>query len=108
MPKTSKSSNDGVAAVDSNKSTFPAKWLSKLPEGWTDVAQAMSADDLKKKLVECERTISSTEKDMENDPKLVEAKEEAKALSGSYKEIINAHKAMVKYLVYVIDERGTP
>ena len=103
MSKTNKR-ND----ASSNQSSFPAKWLSKLPEGWTDVAQAMSLDDLNKKLVECERTISSTEKDMENDSKLVAAKEEAKTISGDYKSIINAHKAMVKYLVHVIDERGTP
>lgn len=101
MSKTKKDNDN------SNTSSFPAKWLSKLPEGWTDIAQAMSAEDLKKKLVECERTISSTEKDMENDPKLIEAKEAAKNVSGDYKAIINAHKAMVKYLVYVLDERGT-
>lgn len=93
---------------DNNTSAFPAKWARKLPEGWAEIAESMSLDDLKKKLVECERTISSTEKDMENDPKLIEAKEEAKSISGSYKEITNAHKAMVKYLVYVIDSRGTP
>ena len=94
--------------TDSNKTAFPAKWASKLPEGFTDKAEAMSLDDLKKKLVECERTISSTEKDMENDPKLIAAKEESKSLSGAYKEILTAHKAMIKFLVHVIDDRGTP
>lgn len=88
--------------------TFPKKWQAKLPGDFAEAAEAMSLDDLKKKLVECERTISSTEKDMENDSKLTSAKEEVKDLSGAYKEILNAHKAMVKYLVFVIDERGTP
>lgn len=87
---------------------FPAKWASKLPDGWAEAAESMSADELKKKLVDCERTISSTEKDMENDSKLIEAKEEAKKIGSQYKEVITAHKAMVKYLVHVIDERGTP
>lgn len=93
---------------NTNSGTFPKKWASKLPGNFAEAAEAMSLDDLKKKLVECERTISSTEKDMESDTKLSSAKEEVKDLSGAYKEVLNAHKAMVKYLVYVIDERGTP
>jgi Holliday junction resolvasome RuvABC DNA-binding subunit len=87
---------------------FPSKFAKKLPPGFNEAAQSMSIDELKKKLVECERTISSTEKDQENDPKLMEAKEEVAALSIGYKEILAAHKAMVKFLVWNIDERGTP
>lgn len=93
---------------NSSSGSFPQKWASKLPGDFAEKAESMSLDDLKKKLVECERTISSTEKDMESDTKLNSAKEEVKELAATYKEILNAHKAMVKYLVYVIDGRGTP
>lgn len=101
----------GVSIMSDDKQqkfVFPKKWLSKLPDGFVEKAESMSIDDLKKKLVECERTISSTEKDMENDPKLTNAKEEVKTLESDYKEILNAHKAMVKFIVHVIDDRGTP
>lgn len=99
---------DKKDGADSDYGNFPSKFAKKLPPGFNETAQSMSIDDLKKKLVECERTISSTEKDQENDPKLIEAKENVDALSVGYKEILSAHKAMVKFIVYVIDERGTP
>lgn len=86
---------------------FPKKFAKKLPEGFMEKAESMSLDDLKKELVSSERTISSTEKDMEMDPKLNELKEEVADVAGAYKEIINAHKAMVRYLVFTLDSRGS-
>jgi len=103
--KMSKKDKD---TTDTGNSVFPAKWAKKLPSGWSEEADSLSLDDLKKKLVEFERTISSTEKDMENDGKLLDLKKETKEVGDQYKDIIDAHRAMIKYLVYIIDSRGTP
>lgn len=91
-----------------DQEVFPKKWSKYLPEGFVEKAEGMTVEDLKKKLVECERAINNTEKDLDNDGKLNDAKQEVSNISGAYKEILNAHKAMVKYMVYVLDSRGTP
>jgi hypothetical protein len=92
---------------EATHTSFPKKYLKHLPEGKMEELESMSADELKKKLVEYEQTISSTEKDMENDPKLESAKTEVTELSGAYKEILNAHKALVKCVIFVLEGRGT-
>lgn len=84
---------------------FPKKLLSKL-NGFDDKAQSMSSDELKKELVNCECTIVQFEKDKEADTKLTAAKEEVKELASVYNETIKEHEAKIKYIVYVLEERG--
>lgn len=86
--------------------TLPKKVLAKLPEGFFESSQSMSAEELKKRLVDCETTISSVEKDMENDQKLNELKEDMKALNGGYKDLISPQRAMIKCIVFVLNSRG--
>ena len=86
---------------------FPNKLL-KLLNGFDDKAPSMSTDDLKKELLSAERAINSFQKDLDNDTKLLVAKEEVKELSSVYKESIREYSAKVKYIVYVLDERGAP
>lgn len=100
MGKTKKAQNSDDGP------TLESKYLEKLPEGFWESAQSMSSDELKKKLVEVETDISSTERDMKNDPKLLQAKEDVKILSQSYKEILTPSKAVVKAIVAVLGDRG--
>lgn len=88
------------------KPAFPKKFKAKLPPGFEDTANAMSIDEIKKKIVEYEREISSTEKDQEDDVKLNAAKELAKELSANYTDLTKMHQAMIKFLVFNLDERG--
>jgi len=91
---------------DDTGPTLESKYLEKLPEGFWESAQSLSTDDLKKKLVEVEADISSTERDMKNDPKLLQAKEDVKLLTSSYKEILVPSKAVVKAIIAVLSDRG--
>ena len=47
-----------------------------------------------------------TEKDMDNDEKLRDLKELVKDLGGGYRGVINTHKAMIRYLIFVMENRG--
>lgn len=85
---------------------FPKKWRVKLPEGFEKTAESLSTEEAKARLIEYEREISSTEKDMESDEKLKDLKEMVKELNGGYRDVINTHKAMIKYLIYVMEGRG--
>lgn len=82
------------------------KWLKKLPEGFMDAAESMASDELKKELLKAERTISSVERDMEDDTRLAAAKEEVKDLGGAYKDTISSCRAKIKAILYVLDNRG--
>lgn len=87
---------------------FPQKYLNKLPISFKDAADSMSEDEIKKRIVEISKAISSFEKDMDNDTKLIELKEQVKELSDTYKVPIREHHIMIKYLVYMLEQRGTP
>lgn len=91
---------------DVDSSSFDPKWKNKLPDGWMDGAEAMTTDDLKKKLLECENTIVSTEKDMDTDARLEAAKQDAKLLASAYKEVLTEQKAMIKAVVFILNSRG--
>lgn len=91
---------------DTDSLGLDPKWKTKLPDGWMDGAEAMNTEELKKKLLECENTIVSTEKDMESDTRLAAAKEDAKLLSSGYKEVLTEQKAMIKTVVFILNSRG--
>lgn len=85
---------------------FPKKWLNKLPEGFFEAAQSMSAEELKTRLITSEQTVSSTEKEMDNDQKLNTLKEDVKLLSSGYREVLSAQKAVIRAVVFVLNSRG--
>lgn len=87
---------------------FPQKYLNKLPGSFKDAVDAMSEDEVKKRLVDISKAISSFEKDMDNDSKLIALKEQVKEISDTYKIPIKEHQIMIKYLVYTLEQRGTP
>jgi hypothetical protein len=84
---------------------FPAKLL-KLLGDFPEKAEAMETADLKKELYSCEKIICAQEREMSEDAKLTGLKEEVKELEAPYKEMIAEHKAMVKYIVHVLEDRG--
>lgn len=88
--------------------TFPEKWtkvLQKLPE-FKDIADAASADELKKIIVESEGNIYTIEKEKESDIKLNSAKELVKEYSEPYRDAINVQTAKVKYALFLLEGKG--
>lgn len=88
------------------QTNMDAKWQSKLPEGWLEAAESMDPDELKKKLLEAESTIQSTEKDRDSDTKLKAIKDDLKALNGGYKDVLDCEKAKIKCIVSILQDRG--
>lgn len=88
--------------------TFSEKWckvLKDLPE-FKDTADAASADDLKKIVVECEGNIYTIEKEQEGDVKLNAAKELTKELSAPYRDAIKTQMAKIKYALFLLEGKG--
>lgn len=93
----------------SSPTTFPEKWnkvLKDLPE-FKDIADAASAEDLKKIIVTCEGNIFNIETSKEADAKLSGAKEIAKELSGPYKDALKIQMAKIKYALFCLESKGT-
>ena len=85
---------------------FPKKWKKNLPAGFEDTAEALTTDELKAKVVEYQKEIGQTEKDMDGDLKLSDAKDLVKELVEPYKSTMAAFTAMSKYALYVMASRG--
>lgn len=87
------------------------KWIKILksdyaPANFMDDAAAWSEDEIKRKLMEYEKAISFTEQEIENDMELQSLKEKLKETMAPYKETIKLNQAMIRYLVYVLENRG--
>jgi len=106
---TTTNDSDDTSVDNSNDNPvleFPKRWLSKLPDGFTDTVNTMDTEDIKKMMVECERSAGEVEKEMDNDIKLGAAKELVKDLGGAYRDTLKTYKAKIKYLVFTMDQRG--
>jgi hypothetical protein len=89
---------------------FPDKLTNKLPGGAaglfvTDV-ESMDLDEMKTKMLECEKEIDEVEDDMSQDASLAKSKEDVKTLGGAYRDTIGCQKAKIKYLLHVMKLRG--
>jgi len=91
---------------DNKDISFPARLKTKLPAGFADSADSMGADEIKTKMIESQRTIVETERDMKGDVKLNDLKEQKKEVEETYKEVIVVNNAMIKYLIYTLEKRG--
>lgn len=91
---------------DNNTTTFPQKWSKKLPTGWSDIANSMKEEELKKVILECESAIYDNERAREADAKLQQAKDEVKELGLVYKETKDTETAKIKCALYILEERG--
>jgi hypothetical protein len=85
---------------------FPEKWLKKLPTGFSDDADAMSTEDLKKTIVSCENNMYNIDKEKENDEKLNAAKEIMKDLGIPYRDAKTCQSAKIKYCLYLLQGKG--
>ncbi len=84
---------------------FPDKWLKKISH-WVDSAQAMTDEELKKAIVECEGNIYTVDKDKDDDVKLRAAKDIVKEHSEPYRDAKNVQTAKIKYALYLLEGRG--
>jgi hypothetical protein len=90
----------------SEENVFPKKWATKLPPGFRDTAESLETDEIKERLIEYQKLIAQNEKDMEDDHKLEDAKQQVKDLSAVYKESIVINKQQIKYLIFLLQCRG--
>jgi hypothetical protein len=90
----------------SDDNVFPKKWEKYLPTGFEDTVNTMDDTEMESNIITCEKTISATEKEMDNDPKLNGAKDLVKDFSMAYKDVINTQKAKIKYIIYTMEQRG--
>jgi hypothetical protein len=94
------------AVVLPNHPDFPDKWASKVPEPWSHTAEGMTREEMEKEVVSCEMSIEATEKDVADDTKIQELKENLKYLQEGYKEVLGTQKAKIKFLLYLMNSRG--
>ncbi len=92
---------------NSKQMPFPKKLLDQLETEFKDNALSMSTEDLKEKLVDFEKSIFEVQEDMKNDPKLQQIKEDLKAYSEGYKDLIKQNKASIQYVLYILESRGS-
>ena len=85
---------------------FPQQFWDKLTPNWRDAAEAKKDDDLKIDMFTSEKAIAQTEQDMEDDSQLADAKENVKALSEGYREVLAEEKAKIRYALYLLNKRG--
>lgn len=92
-----------------DKNEFPTKWnkvLKDLPE-FKDIADAASADELKKMIVLSDGNVYNIEKEKEADTKLNAARELVKEHSAPYRDAIKTQTAKVKYCLFLLENKGT-
>ena len=82
------------------------KVMDKLPDTYADTVESMSQDDLKEEVIKCQTVIMATEKDKEEDTKLNAAKDLVKDLGSAYSRAIGTQKAKIKYVFYLMEQRG--
>jgi len=85
---------------------FPEKWLKKLPTGFTDTAESMSEDELKKVVFEAEGNLVIIDREKEAHADLQAAKAVAKDIGGAFREAATAQQAKIKYVLFLLESRG--
>lgn len=86
---------------------FEDKYAKKLPDNYEDTVNGLKTpDEMKGAVIDCEKVIDLTEKEMDEDVALKNAKENVKALGGAYRDTLGCQKAKVKYLIHVMKDRG--
>jgi len=94
------------AAVHPSHPEFPEKLGKHLSEVWVSEAEAMEREEMDKCIVSCEMTIEATEKDVSDDSKIQDLKEQLKYLNEGYKGVLVSQKAKIKFLLYLMNSRG--
>lgn len=97
-----------MSKKDNDPTTFPKKWanvLKNMPE-FKDIADAASAEELKRIIITAEGNIYTIDKDREEDVQLNAAKELCKQFGTIHKENEKAQMAKIKYALFLLDEKG--
>lgn len=85
---------------------FPEKLAKKLPEAYAETVQAMDAEEIKKRMFECEGNVYVIEDDLATNEKIIAAKDELKEMTSPYRESKAAENAKIKFCLWVLEERG--
>lgn len=85
---------------------FPKRSLKNLPNGYTEKVGAMDENGMKEELYKLQKSISDSQKDMDNDENVLDARAKLEEEEGPYKDSIKASKLMVKYICHEFRERG--
>ncbi len=99
--------------TDDSQGGFNKKWAKLLSADWMTMAESFSTDEIKKKIVQWEQAKAVVEKDMDSDTALnalkeraKEIKEEIKDKSEPYTKSVLETDAQIKYVVYLLEQRG--
>ena len=87
---------------------FPRKWAKVINEMPDFKSKADGADEaeLNKIIVDCTKTITESEKDMDADLDLQNKREAVKEAMVVYKEVKRENEAKKRYAVYLLNSRG--
>lgn len=88
---------------------FSKKWdkvLDNFADSFKSEADSYSEEDLKKCIVDSNKSIAMDEQNMDEDDALINVKEEVRRISAPYKDCIKTAQAKSRYCVYVLKERG--
>lgn len=86
---------------------FPKKFYKVLNPEFTDAVQAMTKEEIQSKILQAEENIYMIDAAMSDDEELLKAKEHLKELGISYKEGKLKENSIIKYCLWVLEERGT-
>ena len=89
-------------------SLFPKKWdkiIREMPE-FKEIADAASADDLKKIILLSEGNIYTIEKEKDSDVKLNAARELVSEHSAPYRDAAKVQMAKIKYSLFLLEGKG--
>ncbi len=90
-----------------DKTAFPKKYYNKIKDStFMEDVESLDTEELKAKIVKCEETIYTIEKEKENDDKLRAAKDLVKDYSAGYNDAAAFEKAKVKYCLFILESRG--
>lgn len=93
-------------AADSVDLGFNPKYAKILGDWGSEHADSLGPDELKKIIVDCQKSISDIEKDMEADERLKALKEEIKDLTGGFKDVQKRETAKTMYCVFRLRSLG--
>ena len=95
-----------VKAGDNGFSPKWAKVLANMNSSFQGEADAMSEEDLKRVILESEKSIEEQSKLEEADEALKAAKENVKALAGGYRDAAKYQMAKIKYCLFDLARMG--
>jgi DNA-binding transcriptional regulator GbsR (MarR family) len=86
--------------------TFPKKHYKNLDNAFTEAVESMQPEEIKRKILESEQALYDIEDVVAADEDLAKAKEAVKEMSADYKSDIARETAKIKYLLFVMENRG--